>query len=108
LVPLETVKVKNHKEIIDKHKKFIEYSEGTVIRQGSAPYLVGRRSKYALKLKDFQDEEFEIVDFTDGKGKEKGFNHICSQNAYGGKNSLRLQICPIQSGGLCSRRAKVS
>lgn len=72
LVPLKTIRVHSDKEVQDFHKKVIEYSEGTVIRQGSAPYLLGKRSKYALKLKDFQDAEFEITGFTDGRGKEKG------------------------------------
>ena len=72
LVPVPTHPVKNDKEVQNFHKRFIEYSEGTVIRQGDAPYLLGKRSKYALKLKDFQDAEFDIVGFTDGKGKEKG------------------------------------
>lgn len=72
LVPVKTTKVKDDAEVQKKHAEFVKFSEGTVIRQGSAPYLLGKRSKYALKLKDFQDAEFEIIGYTDGRGKEKG------------------------------------
>jgi len=72
LVPVPTYLVKNDEEVQKHHAKYVEYSEGTVIRQGEAPYLLGKRSKYALKLKDFEDGEFIITGFLDGKGKEKG------------------------------------
>jgi DNA ligase-1 len=44
--------------------------EGTIIRKPSGRYATGHRSADLLKLKDTQDDEFEIVGFEDGVGKE--------------------------------------
>jgi DNA ligase-1 len=41
--------------------------EGTMIRWGDTGYENGKRSKSLLKLKDFQDAEFEIIGFGWGK-----------------------------------------
>lgn len=57
-------------------KMYKEYlakgGEGAVIRNGDAPYQINFRSYDILKLKDINTEEFKIVGFTDGKGKDKG------------------------------------
>ena len=45
--------------------------EGTIIRLPDAPYCYGYRSHSLLKLKDFQDAEFEVVGYKSGKGKFK-------------------------------------
>jgi DNA ligase-1 len=36
------------------------------------PYEVGKRSKYLLKNKSFQDAEFEILDIVEGVGNKGG------------------------------------
>jgi ATP-dependent DNA ligase len=47
--------------------------EGTMLRSKTGVYLPGGfRSDDLLKYKDFIDEEFNIVGFTDGDGKEEG------------------------------------
>ena len=55
------------------HKKHVEEGhEGTMIRDKDSLYEVGQRSNYLLKHKDFQTEEYPIVDVKEGTGREKG------------------------------------
>ena len=54
----------------EKHVK--EGHEGTMIRDMASVYEVGQRSNYLLKFKDFQTEEYPIVDVKEGTGREKG------------------------------------
>lgn len=54
----------------EKHVK--EGHEGTMIREASSVYEVGQRSNYLLKHKDFQTEEYPIVDVKEGSGREVG------------------------------------
>jgi ATP-dependent DNA ligase len=67
------VLTKNHivndsQEIVDLSERFVrERYEGGIVRIPSAPYGVDMRNKnLMLKVKFFIDEEFEIVDYTDG------------------------------------------
>jgi len=46
--------------------------EGAIIRTLTGKYTLGHRSRDLLKLKNFQDDEYEIVGFTEGKGIDKG------------------------------------
>lgn len=41
--------------------------EGTMVRHGDTGYEDGKRSKSLMKKKDFQDDEFEIIDVIEGK-----------------------------------------
>ena len=53
-------------EIKDLAERFVkEGYEGGIVRQ-DMPYQVDKRNKALLKVKFFLDEEFQIVDFTDG------------------------------------------
>jgi DNA ligase-1 len=55
------------------HAEFIEQGyEGTMIRISDGQYLINHRSADLMKLKDFVDEEFEIVAVIEGEAKEKG------------------------------------
>jgi DNA ligase-1 len=45
--------------------------EGQMVRY-DMPYEVGKRSKYLLKNKTFQDAEFEILDIVEGVGNKSG------------------------------------
>lgn len=70
---VKTKRVKSDNDVIKTHKEFrARGGEGSVIRNGDAKYSIDTRSYNILKLKDSITEEFTIVDFTDGKGKEKG------------------------------------
>jgi ATP-dependent DNA ligase len=53
------------------HKKFVEQGyEGIMIREITSTYEVGKRSNYLLKYKEFQTEEYEIIDAKTGHGRD--------------------------------------
>jgi ATP-dependent DNA ligase len=66
----EVAKAEDLKKIHDEYvsQKF----EGLMIRNKAGLYDVGNRSNDLLKMKEFEDDEFEIVDFYEGDGLEKG------------------------------------
>ena len=69
-VPTEIVKSVD--DMKDNHKKYILGGfEGTIIRNAYGKY-VSRRSADLQKYKDFKDEEFEIIGYKEGKGKDEG------------------------------------
>lgn len=53
------------------HQVLAKQGEGLVVRRGDVPYEVGR-SKDALKVKPFKDDECEVVGYRPGKGKYLG------------------------------------
>lgn len=74
--------------------------EGLIIRNFEGEYKLNNRSKNLQKLKSFMDEEFEIVDFTDGTGIEKGLViWVCET-----KNNQRFSVRPH---GTHEERAKL-
>lgn len=46
--------------------------EGSMARNGSAPYECDKRSKHLQKMKPFHDDEFPILDVNEGRGKDAG------------------------------------
>jgi ATP-dependent DNA ligase len=71
-----TIIVLNEKEIQNHHLDFVNEQgyEGTMIRNKSGMYKEKYRSFDLLKFKDFQDEEFEIINYTfekDTSGEDK-------------------------------------
>lgn len=73
IVVLETHNdIKSEEEIIKLHDQFVEDGyEGAMIRNTDMPYE-GKRSHNLLKLKNFQDAEFEILGVNEGKGNLAG------------------------------------
>ena len=70
---VETFIIDNEKEILEYHKKFLSSNyEGTMLRNSNGIYSKKHRSHDLQKYKDFLTEEFEIVNFKDGKGKDEG------------------------------------
>ena len=64
--------VKDEAEIVSLKENYIQDGfEGAMIRNSESPYE-GKRSYNLLKLKDFQDAEFEIVAVNEGKGNLAG------------------------------------
>ena len=62
---VETSLVNDQKEIDEYHRNFIKSGfEGSILRNKSGFYKCKSRSMDLLKYKDFQDDEFEIVDYT--------------------------------------------
>lgn len=65
--------------------------EGIMLRIGDCTYASGRRSSELLKVKNFQDEEFEIVDAYENIGKHKGqCTLVCKTN-----NGTTFGVKPI-------------
>ena len=70
---VDTFNVKKHSDMMGFHKMFTQQGhEGTMIRDMASVYEVGQRSNYLLKHKDFQTEEYPIVDVKEGSGREEG------------------------------------
>ncbi len=70
-VPTEEVKTLN--DIKSKHDFYIQEGyEGIMIRDKDGPYEVQKRSKYLQKYKEFMEEEFKIIGFSEGTSDEKG------------------------------------
>jgi len=69
IVLAETITVHNHEDITSAQKRFTaDGFEGTIIRMRNGLYEVNLRSSNLLKLKDFVDEEFKIVDVINSGG----------------------------------------
>jgi ATP-dependent DNA ligase len=65
---VETLVVSSEEEIKENHTRYLsEGYEGTIVRTLNGLYKCKFRSFDLLKYKDFQDAEFEIVDFTEEK-----------------------------------------
>jgi ATP-dependent DNA ligase len=70
---VETFLVQKHTDMQSFHDMFMSQGyEGTMIRDCNSVYEIGKRSNYLLKYKDFQTDEYEIVDVKEGTGREKG------------------------------------
>ena len=68
--------IHSQEELDQIYNKYIgEGYEGIVARRTTAIYKFGvgsQRSSDVLKMKPFSDDEFEIVSYKDGRGREKG------------------------------------
>lgn len=74
LVP--TYQIENETELNVYHNNFIENGyEGSIIRLDIGGYE-NSRSKQLLKLKNWKEEDFEIVDILEGRGNRKGCANI--------------------------------
>ena len=70
---VETFEVDKHENMKGYHDMFMSQGyEGTMIRDRTSVYEIGKRSNYLLKYKDFRTDEYEIVDVKEGTGREKG------------------------------------
>ena len=71
IINVETHLVNKDKDIDKWYERFIDKGyEGAIVREDQ-PYQ-HKRTKYLLKVKDFQDTEYEIVGFEEGIGNRKG------------------------------------
>ena len=68
---IKQIKVQNRSEL-DHFLKTVQAQggEGVVVRDGASLYYTGRKSR-ALKVKSYIDEECEVVQHIQGKGKNK-------------------------------------
>ena len=73
VVMVKTVACTDETAVYKQHTQFVsEGFEGTMIRNPSMAYEIGKRSYSLLKLKDFVDAEYRIVDVIDGAGSDTG------------------------------------
>lgn len=73
LVIVNTKRAESMAELVEAYEAcLIEEYEGTMARNGSAPYEPDRRSVNLQKMKSFEDFEFRIVGVNEGRGKDAG------------------------------------
>lgn len=62
-----------HNSVLECYSRYIDMGyEGIMVREQLGEYEINKRSKYLLKHKEFMDDEFEIVDAYENKGKQEG------------------------------------
>lgn len=70
---VETLLVKSQDSIKPLHDQFVtEGFEGLIFRNIGARYQAGKRSYDLIKVKEFEEGEFRIVGFSEGRGKFEG------------------------------------
>ena len=63
----------NEYAVYELQSQFLEEGyEGAIVREQDGEYRFGNRSNKLLKVKNFMDEEYEIVGFTTGVGRFEG------------------------------------
>ena len=68
---LEHVETNSFKEIQDLHNRWVsEGYEGLVARKPTSTYQFGKRGSDMIKVKEYMEEEFEIIDYKDGLREE--------------------------------------
>jgi len=73
LHPVETYTVNNIEEVKVYFAQFIEEGyEGAILRNLNGEYEFGGRSRDLIKYKEFDDDEFEIVDVIEASGRDEG------------------------------------
>jgi len=90
LVKVPTFICKNEAKMLEKYNEFVDQDyEGIMIRNSDGKYKLKYRSNDLIKLKPFQDNEYKIVEFKEGSGRDKGcVIWICDNNS-GGTFSVR-------------------
>lgn len=87
---VETDKAMNEKEVVDLHKHYAQEFEGVMVRNVGGRYKFGHRSADLQKLKEFIDEEFEIVDVNgNGVGREEGLALFVCKTDEGNEFTVR-------------------
>lgn len=73
LILTENIVLNDPAEVKQYHDEFVkEGYEGIMVRNRKGEYGIDKRSKHLQKFKEFFDEEFEIVGFTEGTGNDAG------------------------------------
>ena len=64
---IEHIRTESYAEIQALHTKWVEEGyEGLVARKPAAKYAFGKRGSNMIKVKEYMEEEFEIIDYVDG------------------------------------------
>jgi ATP-dependent DNA ligase len=79
LILIDSCIINNESEIKIKHNEYVNNGyEGIILRNLDSPYELKKRSKYLLKYKEFEDEEFDIVGYE--SDVDGGVIWICDTN----------------------------
>lgn len=91
IVIVETVLLTTPGDINTIHERFSsEGNEGTMYRTPKGKYTIRLRSRDLLKRKDFETEEYKIVDAVEADGKDKGtVIWVCETSEGGGRFNVR-------------------
>jgi DNA ligase-1 len=85
IVEVDTYLINDLSEIKTDLANFVEDGfEGAILRHPESKYLWGYRSDGLLKVKEFQDAEFKVVDVIEGVGKMVGCAIFICQNDING------------------------
>lgn len=81
LVPVETILVQNEDELMLAFERMLALGyEGCMVRNAKGKYVF-KRSFNLQKVKEFKDEEFEIIRIEEGRGKLAGHGiFVCKTN----------------------------
>lgn len=92
---VKTYSVNSMDELNKLHDQFIEEGyEGAIIRLDGKEYEFGKRSKYLLKWKMFEDSEFKIIGIESGSGKMEDCAIFICQNDL---NNKTFKVVPTGS-----------
>tara|TARA_R110000824_G_scaffold23583_2_gene84309 strand:- start:9 stop:1127 length:1119 start_codon:yes stop_codon:yes gene_type:complete len=70
---VDTYQANSEDEVYQLQSEYLEDGyEGAIVRESDGTYRFGYRSKKLLKVKNFMDAEYKIVDFTTGVGRFDG------------------------------------
>lgn len=73
IVIVETIEAANEEELMDAFGRFLAAGyEGAMARNRDGLYQENRRSTDLIKIKEFVDDEFEVVGVEEGRGKLAG------------------------------------
>lgn len=91
LVRVETKEVNDEDELIEFFEECLRKGyEGAMVRNAAGLY-VNKRSTDLLKIKEFQDAEFEIVDVEEGRGKLAGRAIFVCENVTGTRFKAKMK-----------------
>lgn len=87
---VSTENVESLEDVKRLHDLYVQEGfEGIMIRDPNGIYENNKRSKYLQKYKEFMEEEFPIVGFTDGEGIDKGLVIFKCSNKNGQEFSVK-------------------
>jgi ATP-dependent DNA ligase len=73
LAIVESYTVENADDVREYHDKFVNQGyEGVMVRNPRKPYEMDKRSSGLMKFKDFKDDEYKIVGYTEATGNDAG------------------------------------
>jgi ATP-dependent DNA ligase len=91
---VETFTSNHRDDILALHARLCgEGYEGVMVRNSSAPYEPGKRSYDLLKYKEFQTDEFEIVDVVEAEGGDAGTAVFVCRSIKDQTFNVRLKAC---------------